>query len=296
MKGVISLLAGLLLLAHAARGDEIHLKDGSKIIGIIVGFEEDSFKVKTSYGYALVRRDEVVNVFVGDSPKKPAPEAKAAPEKKTAAEKPPAPAVAVTPKPALADPPKVAKADVPVPEPKQPTPAPAAVAAAPPPPPKPASESIREQVAGNQYTNETYGFRMYKPPDWQLIEGARNVLPGAIAALGTSDETTYLMIGQEPTHGTFEENLGNVERRLREIMDNFRPLGDKRITISGAQAVQRRFRGTVDNHDWSGVVVLLPRGDRLYTIFGMTYAETDLVQIQENVISRTISSLEFTRQ
>ena len=137
---------------------------------------------------------------------------------------------------------------------------------------------------------------MYKPPDWQLIEGARNVLPGAIAALGTSDEATYLMIGQEPAHGTFEENLVSVERRLREIMDNFRPLGDKRVTISGTQAVQRRFRGTVDNHDWSGVVVLLPRGDRLYTIFGMTYAETDLVQIQENVISRTISSLEFTKQ
>lgn len=293
MKGVISLFAGLLLLAPAARADEIHLKDGSKIIGIIVGFEEDSFKVKTSYGYALVRRDEVVNVFVGDSPKKPAPEAKAAPEKKTAAEKAPAPAVAATPKPAPADPPKAVP---PVPETKQPAAATPTAVAAPPPPAKPASDSIREQVTGNQYTNETYGFRMYKPPDWQVIEGARNVLPGAIAAMGTSDQTTYLMIGQEPAHGTFEENLVSVERRLREIMDNFRPLGDKRVTISGAQAVQRRFRGTVDNHDWSGVVVLLPRGDRLYTIFGMTYAETDLVQIQENVISRTISSLEFTRQ
>jgi hypothetical protein len=293
MKGVISLLAGVLLLAPAALPDEIHLKDGSKIIGIIVGFEEDSFKVKTSYGYALVRRDEVVNVFVGDSPKKPAPEAKAAPEKKTAVEKAPAPAVAATPKPAPADPPKAVP---PVPETKQPATATPTAVAAPPPPAKPASDSIREQVAGNQYTNETYGFRMYKPPDWQVIEGARNVLPGAIAAMGTSDQTTYLMIGQEPAHGTFEENLVSVERRLREVMDNFRPLGDKRVTISGAQAVQRRFRGTVDNHDWSGVVVLLPRGDRLYTIFGMTYAETDLVQIQENVISRTISSLEFTRQ
>ncbi|MFY9530028.1 MAG: hypothetical protein WBC04_07910 [Candidatus Acidiferrales bacterium] len=296
MKGILSLLGALLLLAPVVRPDEIHLKDGSKIVGTIIGFEEDSFKVKTSYGYALVRRDEVVNVIVGESPKKPAPEAKAAPEKKTAAEKPAAPAVAATPKPAPADPPKAAKADAAVPETKQPAAATPTAAAAPPPPPKPASDSIREQVAGNQYTNETYGFRMYKPPDWQLIEGARNVLPGAIAALGTSDEATYLMIGQEPAHGTFEENLVSVERRLREIMDNFRPLGDKRVTISGTQAVQRRFRGTVDNHDWSGVVVLLPRGDRLYTIFGMTYAETDLVQIQENVISRTISSLEFTKQ
>ena len=32
----------------------------------------------------------------------------------------------------------------------------------------------------------------------------------------------------------------------------------------------------------------------VYTIFGMTLADTDLVQIQENVISRAITSLQFT--
>ena len=69
MKGILSLLGALLLLAPVVRPDEIHLKDGSKIVGTIIGFEEDSFKVKTSYGYALVRRDEVVNVIVGESPK-----------------------------------------------------------------------------------------------------------------------------------------------------------------------------------------------------------------------------------
>jgi len=36
------------------------------------------------------------------------------------------------------------------------------------------------------------------------------------------------------------------------------------------------------------------RGARLYTIFGMTRADNDLVQIQENVIARAISSLQFT--
>jgi hypothetical protein len=42
--------------------------------------------------------------------------------------------------------------------------------------------------------------------------------------------------------------------------------------------------------------VFIPRGTQLYTIFGMTYADTDLVQIQENVIHRAISSLTFIRQ
>ncbi len=50
----------------------------------------------------------------------------------------------------------------------------------------------------------------------------------------------------------------------------------------------------MDQHDWSGVVVLVPRGAKLYTIFGMTRADNDLVQIQENVIARAISSLQFT--
>ena len=43
------------------------------------------------------------------------------------------------------------------------------------------------------------------------------------------------------------------------------------------------------------IVVYIPRGARVYTIFGMTLADTDLVQIQENVISRAITSLQFTK-
>ena len=44
----------LILLASlsnvpSARADEIRLKDGTKISGTIVGFENDSFRVETSY-------------------------------------------------------------------------------------------------------------------------------------------------------------------------------------------------------------------------------------------------------
>jgi hypothetical protein len=86
-----------------------------------------------------------------------------------------------------------------------------------------------------------------------------------------------------------------TEQRLRDTLDNFRPLGETKITIAGEPAIERKFRGSVDNHDWSGVVVFVPRGTHLYTIFGMTLADNDLVQIQENVISRAITSLQFTR-
>lgn len=155
---------------------------------------------------------------------------------------------------------------------------------------------MKEVVSGNTYTNETYGFHMYKPPDWQLIEGARSVVPGSITAMGTSDQRTYLVIGQELAGKSLASDVDATEHRLHEVLDNYRPLGEKHITVSGVSAVERLFRGSVDQHDWSGVIVFVPRDARLFTIFGMTYADTDLVQIQENVIARAISSLQFTRQ
>jgi hypothetical protein len=340
----IASVAGLaalafLLLAAAARADEIKLKDGSKINGTIVGFEDNSFKVKTSYGFAVVQKDQVVSITVTDAAKKPEsddakkpqpesvkkPDVGAVKKSEPAAAQPPAPkpekiehaSAPSLPPPLPAktpEPESGASADNPVveyPHVDTPTasaknsaqPAPAAAnaaapvaAAAPVPPPKPAApEPMREEVSGNLYTNDTYGFRMYKPPTWKLIEGARTILPGSITALGTDDQNTYLLIGQEPSGKSLASDIAATEQRLHSIMENFRPLGEKQVMISGVSATERRFRGSVDSRDWSGVVVYIPRGARVYTIFGMTLADTDLVQIQENVISRTITSLQFTK-
>jgi hypothetical protein len=155
---------------------------------------------------------------------------------------------------------------------------------------------MRERVTGNLYANETYGFQMYKPPTWQLVEGARSVLPSAITALGTSDQTTYLLIGRQPIEKSFASDIDATNRHLRETLDNFRALGEKKIVVSGEPAVEKRFRVSVDQHDWSGVAVFFQHDAHLYTIFGMTAADSDLVQIQENVISRAISSLQFAKQ
>jgi hypothetical protein len=178
---------------------------------------------------------------------------------------------------------------------------PAASAATPAPAPetpKPVAEApMREEVNGNAYANLTYGFRMYKPPDWEVIAGARKMLPGAITAMGTNDENTYLVIGQEPAGKSLAAQMISTEQRLREVMENYRPtVAEKQITVSGLPATERRFRGSVDGREWSGIVVFIPRGGTLFTIFGMTHADTDLVQIQENVMRRAIHSLEFTKQ
>jgi hypothetical protein len=348
----------VLQLVAAARADEIKLKDGSKITGTIVGFEDNSFKVKTSYGFAVVQKDQVVSITVTGDANKPEPDNAKKPDSEAA--KKPEPATAkksnadaakktesaaaktpvAAPTPAVAKPEKVehvsAAPPAKVPEADSATnaieayphtdspttsatnsaqPAPAAskssdapstsnasvasnaatpVAAAA--PPKPAvPEPMREEVSGNLYTNDTYGFRMYKPPTWKLIEGARTILPGSITALGTDDQNTYLLIGQAPTGKSLANDIAATEQRLHDVMENFRPLGEKQVMISGVSATERRFRGSVDARDWSGVVVYIPRGAQVYTIFGMTLADTDLVQIQENVISRAITSLQFTK-
>jgi hypothetical protein len=364
--GIAVLTAVALLAPLWTHADELKLKDGTKITGTIVGFEENSFKVKTSYGFAVVQKDQVASINISEgkneaksegkndgksdgekpapvakpdpapvAPAKPVEAAKAIPNSAPPAVQPSPPAVlpakppsppekpASAIKPAPAQPVPVAKiaqpeaASTPVAaQPVKPAEKRAVTAtepalnsastsvSAPKPaePPKavppPAAEPgpIREQVVGNTYTNQTYGFQMYKPPTWQVIAGVPSLLPGAIAAMGTNDQTTYLLVGQELAANSIESVRDATERRLRDIMDNFRPLGETSPTVSGARAIQIHFRGGVDGHDWSGVAMFVPHGARLFTIFGMTLADSDLVQIQENVIARAISSLQFTAQ
>jgi hypothetical protein len=303
--------AAIFAAGGSMRADELKLKDGSKVVGTIVGFEANSFKVKTSYGFAVVLKDQVVEITITDSPASasgpgsasvPGAAKSAKPEdakSKTAAEgkqTAAAPKTVAAPAPAPSAPPP---SDISSTTPSTTAattaaPAPAAIPAVA--KPKPAADApIRESVTGTLYTNDTYGFQMYKPPTWKLIEGARSILPGSITAMGNQDETTYLLIGQDPTGKSLAGDIDATERRLRDILGNFRPIDDKKVTISGLPAVERHFRGSVDDKDWSGVVVYLAKDSRVYTIFGMTLADTDLVQIQENVIARAISSIQFSK-
>jgi len=309
-------LGAIVLLAlPAAQADELKLKDGSKIVGTIVGYEEDSFKVQTSYGFAVVKKDQVLSISIAGSPLAAAPARNVAKdsekgsvntptEKKPDVEKTAPPALAKAPAPEATKPivaaskpavPAAAPATLPV---APPSPTPTVAVSAPPPKPAPPEtvrpEPIRENVTGNVYTNLTYGFSMYKPPSWNVIAAAPSVMPGAIAAMGTEDEATYLLVGQNPAGKTVAMEMDATERRLRDVLENFRPIGEEHITVSGEAAIEQHFRGTVDQHDWSGIVVLVPHGKRIYTIFAMTRADDDLVQIQENVIARTIASLQFT--
>ena len=292
MKRQAAWALALAFLAAPALADEIRLKDGAKIIGTIVGFEDSSFKVQTSYGFALVRKDKIATIIPTESKpetkkeasldsKKPSPPPEAPPAPATAAAASPAPAPAVKKE---ASPPArvVPAASTSTPAPPAPTPAP---------PPEPA---IREEVQGNLYINHTYGFRMYKPPGWHVIEDAQKTLPTAVVAMGTGDETTLLVVGREHMKDSLETHAAATEKQLRETYENYRRLSERRSRVAGLPALERRYRGTVEGRDWSGMVLSLARGNDVFTILGITYADSDLIQIQENVIGKAIASLEFT--
>jgi len=308
MRRIAATLFGLALiwgLGAVARADEFHLNDGSKIVGSIVGYENGAFKVQTSYGFAMVRKESIVEIVVSD---------KTAPL--------PAPANAALKPAALSDPPNAKPAVLPMPAPrlKGANAADKSASAVPNVAPLvsvPVLQSkalwlaaisdslhpaesldmqappMQEIVRGNVYVNQSYGFQMYKPPAWDVIKNPQKQLPNAVGALGTKDQTTLLVIGRDPMSDSIQAHAATTERALRDVYANFRPLDTKRITIAGLPAIEERFYGSLDDHDWSVTVTTLARDKELFTILGMTSANSDLIQIQENVIAKAISSLQF---
>jgi hypothetical protein len=309
-------LFGLALLAvfysaGAARADEIRLKDGTKITGTIVGFENDSFRVETAYGFALIRKDKVADINIATAKKEPEPKTKSAvPSQPTAAPPSAVPAVAkesssaasASPDPNAIGAEGTRSGAVSSPAGVKSEPGAAKVSSvaatqpAAPPPPAPAPEPtvIRDEIRGNLYVNETYGFQMYKPPSWDLIPAARKALPDAVAALGTYDQTTLLVIGREHAKDSLDAHAAAKEKALSDVYENHRLISTRHVSVAGLPAIEQRSRGTADGRDWSVTLLTLFKGNDAYTLLGMTWANSDLIQVQENVIAKTVSSLTFT--
>ena len=55
----------------SARADEIRLKGGKKLYGVIVAYEDNMFKVKTDYGYELVEKDKIESIIPSTPAGKP---------------------------------------------------------------------------------------------------------------------------------------------------------------------------------------------------------------------------------
>jgi hypothetical protein len=317
------LVFAICLAALPVRADEIQLKDGKTFYGVIVAFDNNMFKVKTDFGFVLVQKDKIAAILpmaseTAKTEGKPASKKQARPEAANPEQEPVKMSGAADAQP-TAEPawvssieksaPRLSNAAVrpelrpaaPGVKPAAPsitTPAVAttalAVPVATPPPPAPEIPANREEVQGNTYTNYTHGFRMYKAPSWQVIDDARTTLPNAIVAMGTFNESTLMVVGREKTKQPLDAAATAVEKRLRDVYDDYRQISQQKTVVGGLPAVEYRYRGKADAHDWSGTLVVIARGNDILTALGMTYADSDLIQIQENVISRAITSLDFS--
>ena len=309
--------------AFSIRADEIQLKDGKTFYGVIVAYDNNMFKVKTDFGYVMVQKDKIAAIIpmaseatsteaksAGRKPaQQPEPSQTAAEPVKRNASAPPTaqPAVASTIEKRAIRLPNAAtvRPSLPTSSPKANAVAPAIIGAPPAsnqvastvgplaPPKEVETPIIPEEVQGNVYTNHAYGFRMYKAPSWQLITDA-TALPNAIVAMGTSNESTLMVVGHEKGKQSLDAAATSVEKRLHEVYEDYRQVSHQKTVVGGLPAVQYRYRGKADEHDWSGTLVVVARGTDIFTALGMTYADSDLIQIQENVIARAIGSLDFS--
>jgi hypothetical protein len=301
------ILASALLCATTARADEIRLKDGKKLYGVIVGYEDNMFKVKTDFGYVLVEKDKIASI-IPDSPGQSASSKSEPSTKPNGAE--PAPTTSVEPtkkekaaailtnapaRPAIPASSKTATdTNAPAVKAATPSPKPTLVAATPPPsPPKEEPPANHEEIQGNLYINHQFAFQMYKAPSWQIIDGAGQTLPNAIVAMGTPNESTLLVVGHEKSNESLEGAARGVETRLHDAYENYRLISQRKAVVGGQPAMEYRYRGLADEHDWSGTLSVVAHDDEFLTVLGMTYADSDLIQIQENVITRAIASLDF---
>jgi hypothetical protein len=330
-------VCALSLAALPLCADEIRLKDGKKLYGVIVAYEENMFKVKTDFGYVLVEKDKIASIIpaaptssesqppakngapsAGKTPASGQPKAepavataadgassasnasekaivgstakqtkdgKATGKISAAAVKPEIPAnatsAAAVPSPAIKGSSAASTASLP------------GATVQPAPPKEPELPAIREDVQGNLYTNYTHGFRIYKAPSWQIMGEARNALPNAIVAMGTPNESTLMVVGREKTKEPLDSAATTVEKRLYDVYENYHRASQRKTVIGGSPAVEFRYLGKADEHDWSGTLVVISRNGDIFTVLGMTYADNDLIQIQENVIAKAIASLSF---
>jgi hypothetical protein len=175
------MLAALACLVGIAGGEEITLRDGQKIVGTITGFENGMFRVETTYGIALIRKDKVASIQVSK------PEAAAPPPTKPRIEKSTRTAAAPTPAPPAAVPEKASGPPLSPPEqpPLPPISRPLDV---------PLPAHLQEHVDGTTYVNDTFQFSMFKPPDWRVYEGVPKETDSGIMAMGTDDERTLLFV------------------------------------------------------------------------------------------------------
>jgi hypothetical protein len=270
----------------SATAEEITLHNGQKIVGTIVGFENDMFRVETEFGFALIRKDRIRTISFGTATSKEAGQ-------KSGERKSPTPMPRLMPSlpekapAASAEAPKAAaQSTAPPATPKAPAPLPVSR-----PLDQPLPERIEERVEGNSYTNYTFHFTMYKPPGWRLHEDVPRETGRAIVAMGPEDEQTLLIVDRQVWSGPPDLKRGTTETNLRSTYQDYQRLSESPLQLDGRPAVRRDFTGVMEGAEWHGVSVHVVEGNTVFGILGLTSAET--FQFQQALLDKMINSFRF---
>ncbi len=290
LRRIISAFAVTLLVmmggARVAAADQLILKNGEKVVGTIVGFENGMFRVETDFGIALVRKDKVATIQITDSVG--AAVQPAVP--KTPAAKPPREKPKQEPREENAS----TSSRPPAKEPLPPLP--------PPPPPKPVAPvsrpldeplpaHLQEHVEGTTYFSETFHFSMFKPPDWKIYEGVPRETGSGIMAMGTENEQTLLIVDRQVWSGPPDLKTDQSIARLRQNYQDFQRLSEETVECDGHPAMRRTFTGVLDGAEWHGIALHVVKGNTVFGIIGLTSAE--LFEFQQAVLNKIIKSFHF---
>jgi hypothetical protein len=276
----------LLLGVSRAPAEEITLHSGQKIVGTIVGFENDMFRVETEFGFALIRKDRIRTISFGTAGSKEAEQRSG--ERKSSA---PTPRLMPSlPENAPATPAEAPKAAA------QSTASPATPEAPAPPPvsrplDQPLPAEIQERVEANSYTNDTFHFTMYKPPGWRIHEDVPRETGRAIVAMGPEDEQTLLIVDRQVWSGPPDLKRDTTETNLRSTYQDYQRLSESPMQLDGRPAVRRDFTGLMEGVEWHGVSVRVVEGKMVFGMLGLTSAET--FQFQQALLNKMINSFRF---
>ncbi len=288
---LLGLTVAVWMAMPSAAAEELVLKNGQKIVGTIVGYENDMFRVETEYGFVLVRKDKLETVnFSGGTKAAAAKKSTSSSPSPASPPTPPEKVSRATAVPALnvPDVPASNSAVAPPREPVKP-------AATPPPPSRPVDEplptSLQEHVEGTTYVNDSFHFAMFKPPGWKVYEEVPKETGSAIMAIGAEDEQTLLFVDRQVWSGTPDFKSDSAEARLRSTYQEYHKLLESPTELGGQPALRRVFNGVIDGTEWHGISVHLAHGNAVFGIIGLTSAET--YQFQQALFNKIINSFHF---
>jgi hypothetical protein len=269
---VAAIFAALFAAAVCAHGEDLTLKSGEKISGAIVGFENGMFRVKTSYGYALVRKSDVVKISFEKS------------AGKNAEAKPAQPSAPATTSAAATSSDQVSNA---------PPPGDSAPAQPPAPPVSrpinvPFPKHVEESIEGPDYVNSTFRFALFKPLEWKMLDEVPKETGSGVMAMADEDGQTVVVVDRQVWSGPPDIHSDQVEARLRQSYEEYKMLGESSAELDGRAALRRKFEGVVDGVEWHGISVHFAVGNAVYGIIGVTSAEQ--YQFQQDVIEKIIRS------